>query len=1039
MVIRYRLLQAPGTVQEARYENVRIGTIPIMVGSSLCALRGRPARELGSCPFDQGGYFIVDGREKVVVAQERIAYNRLFITPAHDTERHVLEAQIQSVGEDDAFKKTVSFVVCTHQNTQHRNSVLVKIPDISEEVPVTMAFRALGVESDARILEYIGASEPGPVRDFLYYTLYDNKHNVYTQDDAVEHLRFHVRYGTTDHVRHIIANDFLRHTGPDLGAKALLLGRIVHRLVVTRLGSLPPDSRDRFTHKRLDTSGELVYQLFRDSYNMLRRHVRSKLEELYVGGGWAGRDDLREMLRPIDVPNVFDASIIDNMLKSSLKGNWALENDPEKAGIVQELNRVSFAGTQSHLRKTNTPMSRTIKLRQPRRLDPTQWGIACPLHSPDGPSIGLDKHLATLTHVTVDTPGAAMRQCLSDLGVTPSARASLRDLTSSGRVHLNDDLIGVHPSPAELATRIRLYRRNGLINAFTSVVVDAGGHDLRIYTHAGRLCRPLLVVDTERRQLLLEEAHLSGTWEQLFAGANTARRLADPGYVSAERMGLTDDELESRAAPLEFVDVEESFNTLVAMRPADIDARPLDRFTHCEIHPTTVLGMYVNSIPYANHNPAPRNVFSGAQGKQAIGVYATNFNERMDTDAYVLHYPQCPLVTTRYGVLTGSDRLPNGENLIVAIMSYTGYNQEDAVIVNRAALQRGMFNITHFKSFSESEVNEPARGRAIMFSNTHLLRDRAFQLRVQEANSHALDEHGMPRPGTRISEGDLMLGKLAVLTIDHGEGRRETRYVDQSRVADKTVEGIVDKVVVFKGEGGDRTARVRMREYRVPAVGDKVASRHSQKGVIGVVLPPEDMPFTAEGLVPDLIINPHAIPSRMTAAHLIECLVSKAGAAAAYRTDATAFEPVHLEDHLEALAARGMHRYGDEVLYSGFTGEQIRADVFIGPTFYFRLKHMVEDKINYRGRGPVATLTRQPVRGRAIEGGLRIGEMEKDVLLARGMTTFLREVYMDKSDGYGAVPYAFKLLTQELGSLGIALFQKKRAKNNGAHDNDAFF
>lgn len=1028
IVIRYRLLQAPGTTHEVMYDNVRIGTIPIMVGSSLCVLRGQPAaavRAMGGCPLDQGGYFIVDGREKVVVAQERIVYNRLFVTPAHDTERHVLEAQIQSAGEDDAFKKTVSFLVCTHGNTQHRNSILVRIPDTSEDVPVTVAFRALGVESDARILEHVGASEPGPMRDFLYYTLVDNRHRVYSQEDALEHLKQFVRYGTVEHVRHIVANDFLRNVGPDPRAKAVLLGRLVRRLVLTRLGSLPPDARDSFIHKRLDTSGELVYQLFRDSYNRLRRRVRGALETVYVGGGWAAREDLRGLLKPADVPDVFDPSIIDEMLRSSLKGNWGLENDPEKEGIVQEMNRVSFAGTQSHLRKMNTPMSRGIKLTQPRKLDPTQWGVACPVHSPDGASIGLDKHLATLTHVTIDTPSSALRECLEDLGCTPAERVGMHEINGQGRVHLNNDLVAVHPRPTELAARLRLYRRNGLISAFASVVVDPAGQDVHVFTHAGRMCRPLLVVDGARRRLALEEHHMEeGSWEAIFAGANAARGLHDPGYISPERLNLTDAELEARAAPVEFIDVEESFNVLIAMTASDLEARPLDRFTHCEIHPTTVLGLYANSIPYVNHNPAPRNVFSGAQGKQAIGVYATNFAGRMDTAAYVLHYPQRPLVTTRYGALTGSDRLPNGENVIVALMTQTGYNQEDAIIINRAAVERGMFNITHYASFSESEVTDPARGRTVMFANPHVLRDRAFDLRVREADPHAIDEHGMPKRHTRVVEGDVMIGKLAVLTSEASDGRRQVKYIDQSRVADKTVEGTVDRVVVFRGEGGDRTARVRMREFRAPTFGDKLASRHSQKGVIGLVMAPEDMPFTAGGLVPDIIINPHAIPSRMTAAHLLECLVSKAGAAAGYRTDATAYERPSLQDHGAALTARGLHRLGDEVMYNGQTGEQVTGAVFVGPTFYFRLKHMAADKINYRARGPVATMTRQPVRGRALDGGLRLGEMEKDVLLSRGLTSFLKEAFMDKSDAFKdgqgrIVPYAFKLLVQELASLGV--------------------
>lgn len=1025
VILRYRHLQAGGREQEVVLENVRIGTIPIMVGSVLCALHGQPpetVREMGSCPHDQGGFFIVDGKEKVVVAQERIVTNRLFVTPAHDETKFALEAQIQCTSEDDPFKKTVMFYVCSQQNTQHCNTILVRIPDVGEDVPVTVAFRALGVESDMRILEHIGAAEDGPLRDFLYYTLYDNRHGIYSQRDAMNYLKDLVRYKSVDHVRHIITNDFLRHTGPDLRAKAVVLGRLVRRLVLTRVGALPPNNRDSFTHKRLDTSGELVYQLFRDSYNQLRRNIRKTMEAMYVGGGWAARDDLRGLVKQTDIMTVFDASIMDGMFRASLKGNWGLENDPTKGGIVQELNRVSLAGTQSHMRKMNTPMSREIKLTQPRKLDTTQWGVACPVHSPDGGSIGLDKHLATLTHITIDTPTVAIMKCLVDLGCKPLERTSLHELLGdAGVVHLNNNLFGVHPRPAELAARLRLYRRNGLINAFTSVVTQ--GPEVHVFCHAGRMCRPLLVVG-EGRKLVLDDRHLAGTWDQMFAGLNSGRRLDDPGYVSPGELGVSDEDLADNAAPVEFIDIEEAFNTLIAMAPSDIAARPLDRFTHCEIHPTTMLGIYANSIPYAHHNPAPRNVFSGAQGKQAIGVYATNFNHRMDTASYVMHYPQRPLVTTRYNVLTGSDYMPNGENLIVALMTYTGYNQEDAIIVNRSSVERGMFNLTYFKSIAESEVNDMARGRTVLFCNPQSLKDRVIELRVRDANPDTVDEYGMPRPGAHIQQGDMILGKLGVTVTQVAGGGREVRYADQSVIADKTVEGVVDRVVVFKNEAGNRTAKVRMREFRAPAVGDKLASRHSQKGVIGVMLPREDMPFTADGVVPDIIINPHAIPTRMTAAHLLECLVSKAGAAGAYVTDATAFERHDVRSHGETLVARGMERHGNEVLYNGFTGEQISTDIFVGPTFYFRLKHMVEDKINYRSTGPVAAMTRQPIRGRADDGGLRLGEMERDVMLASGTAGFLKEAFLDKSDafpdGQGRVlPYAFKLMGQEIASMGI--------------------
>lgn len=1042
------------TAKSVVFRDVRVGTLPIMVRSCLCVLEGQPpamVREMGGCPYDQGGYFVVDGLEKVVISQERIVSNRLFMTlpdPEKADQKYSLEGQIQCTTEDDPFKKTIMFYV-NNAHQKQRNAVLVKITDITDTndvlLPVFLAFRAIGVESDRRILEYVVGDLADPanreVLDFLYFSAIDNPNDIYTQKAAIDHLKEFTRYKSPDHVRHILVNDFLRNTGHDMRRKAVFLGLLVNRLVRTQLGLLPLNNRDNFTHKRVDSSGVLMYNLFRDFYNHMRKDIRRQVERAYVLGAWYDKADISGMIKPSDVANVFNPRIIEDGLKAALKGRWPdVDKKPELAGIVQDLNRVSYVGYLSHVRRLNTPLARELKISGPRRLDTTQWGVTCPYQSPDGASIGLDKHLAVLAHITIDAGAGALRRCLLDLGCTAVDDAGIAAFHASTKVYLNNDVFALTAEPARLVDTLRLYRRNGAINAFTSVYWNYNTDDVYVFTHSGRLTRPLLVVrrdanaDGASADAILRDPG-EAAWHELFNGTNKKRQLYDERYAKPD--AATD--LVGLQARIEFIDVEESNNCLIAMTPdALVAAGPgggaAKAYTHCEIHPSTVLSLYTNTIPYGNHDQAPRIVFSGAQGKQAIGVYATNFNNRMDTMAYVLHYPQRPLVTTRYNRYCYNDVLPNGENLIVAIACFTGYNQEDAIIVNQSSVDRGMFNLTYFKSFIESETNDVMRGRSSVFCNPHELNDENIALK--RANVLTVDENGMPKLNAFIEEDDMLLGKLSIVTKTDN-GKRTVELRDASKRADKTIEGTIDRAIVFKDEKGELNTKVRMRTFRIPMLGDKMASRHGQKGVCGMLLTQENMPFTRDGVVPDIVINPHAFPTRMTIGHLMECIAAKAGALGGFVADGTIFEQQDMAGYGAVMAAHGYERHGNEVMYSGLTGEQMATDIFVGPTLYFRLKHQASDKINYRATGQVSTITRQPVRGRAVDGGLRIGEMERDCILSNGMSAFLKECFVDKSDsfqydytkmaGLGGkarqviMPYSMKQLMQEVWSLGIGM------------------
>ena len=562
---------------------------------------------------------------------------------------------------------------------------------------------------------------------------------------------------------------------------------------------------------------------------------------------------------------------------------------------------------------------------------------------------------------------------------------------------------------------------------------------INVLTDSGRCTRPLLLCEA-----LKSMPKNPSSWEELCVTAKP--RGSKIPSVEAMRKSV---------AVMEFIDVEESNTCMIAIDIASIEP---GRHTHCEIHPSTMFSVYSATIPLPNHNAAPRNVFSGAQGKQAIGVYATNYNRRIDTLGLILHYPQRSLVSTRYMEYLNVNKLPNGENLIVAIMSYSGYNQEDSIIVNRDSVKKGMFNLTYYTTHVANEwKNESAECR---FANPEDLSDLKF------ADYTKINQHGFPIVGSKIEQGDCIVGKIIKTTNETVIGDVKTDFWVEKKtrqeirsdcdIADKTTYGIVNQVAVFEnGDTDCRGVKVQLRQVREPELGDKMASRHGQKGVIGAIIPSHEMPFTKDGLVPDIIINPHAFPSRMTIGHLIECIMAKAGAVGGFYANGTAFENQNVSEMAgSVLAANGYESNGDEIMYNGMTGEQIACNIFIGPTYYFRLKHMVADKINFRADGKVVGLTQQPTKGRGNDGGLRMGEMETNAVLAHGISSFIKESMMERSDKYTLdvdgltgskddwgkkvqVPFSFKLLSQEMMTMSVEpIFVLDKDSNSDKYNDD---
>ncbi len=1069
-------------IYEKTFNNIKIGAIPIMLHSKLCVLNNQPKqvlREMGECVYDQGGYFIVEGKEKVIVAQERIATNRIFINKSKD-DKYSYHGLIRCTSQENPlFPKTINIYVYSDKPIKKKkaandessssededelpppedripNSIILELPYLSRPIPLFTLFRALGIESDQDILSHIVYDiddfTNNQVVEFLMASLIHGN-SRYTQREVLTYLTNLNSYKHIDKLRDILSNDLFPNVGQSFKKKAVFLGYIINELVKVCLGAKKESDRDSYIFKRVDISGFLIGNLFRDYYNQFKNKIRNKVDNEYFFGPLRGAKDISNLINNANIPYIFKSDIIEDGMRKSLKGNWGISetNKDVKQGLVQDLSRFSYIGSMSHLRRVNTPMDPTAKIVAPHRLHPSQWGIMCPCESPDGGSIGLLKNFAIMCHITFDTNVNNVLNCLKDHDIIDIQNASFEELNEYTKIFVNNNWVGIHPNAPVLYEKIKLLKRNARLHIFTSIAWDVINKKINIQTEAGRCCRPLLVV--ENGKLLIESYKKEIKWDDLIKNHNK------DVYVNSNDLS----DLKRNQAVIEFLDVEESNTLYIAMTPSELTTQ----HTHCEIHPSTIFSILTHQIPLVNHNQAPRCVFSGAQGKQAIGLYTTNFANRIDTMSYILHYPQRSLVTTRYKEYLNNNAMPNGENLIVAIATYSGYNMEDSIIFNKAAINRGSFNITYYKNLMELEEASKFDKESIRFGNPVILSKTKEVQNIKSANYTKLDENGFPLVNSFIKEGDAYIGKTKIKSefIEEsgdnifGNKVKKELYYDKSSVANKTLSGTVDKVFVYTNDQHLKVCKIRLRKFRTPELGDKLCSTIAQKGVIGMILPQEDMPFTKDGIVPDIIINPHAIPSRMTVGQLLECVLGKAAACMGTIVDATPFCNYDYSEIIDKLEKEYKYeRNANEILYSGYYGCQLSCDIFMGPTYYQRLKHMVADKMNYRKvdyitvnngikmhtmkAAPYEFLTRQPTHGRGSEGGLRIGNMELDSMQSHGVYQFINESMMERSDAFQyeldnethtilsrhdsqnvsliRTPYTFKLLTQEIMSMNI--------------------
>jgi DNA-directed RNA polymerase beta subunit len=1343
---------------------VNIGKMPIMLKSSVCVLtqnRHIQSAFTGECPFDCGGYFIIKGSEKTVLGQERAAENKIYVFDGKNSTKWSWCAEIKSVPDYKCISPKQIEMMIASKNNGFGHGLWINIPRMKAPIELFVVFRALGITSDKAICEYIlldiETERQTDLLNKLQASIYDA--NAYgTQEEALRYVSGYAAYTPIkmdtetgqkkkyEFTRDVLENDLFPHCTTK-AQKIHFLGYMAARLIHTSLGWIPTTDRDSYVNKRIELTGTLLNNLFRNYFNKLVKEMQKMTVREINQGSWRSTEDVENIINPTNIDKIIKSTTIENGIARALStGDFSIkQSNSSKVGVAQVLNRLTYVASLSHLRRINTPLEKSGELIEPRKLHSTTWGYLCltgevevllsdrmttkkikdmrdgdcvttvnpktlaeepseiyrwfakmpdrlmeitalngykikatPEHpflvydptndinlwkkteelvihdlllirdsdkngvfwkvpvtsvievppemvydfttysdnhsfiassyvssnclaeTPEGQSIGVVKNISFMTHITIPSNAASLYQCILPQVLRVDDVAERKELFGKAKVIINGCWVGVTDTPLELHRDILDKKLRGIINVYTSVVFDHQLCEIRVCNDGGRLARPLLrMVDGK-----------------ILATPDILRQ------VHCKELGWNDlmlSQLRSSAADavVEYIDPEEQNHVFVAMRPPPDDDPHYVRYTHSEIHPSTIFGVLASCIPFPEHNQAPRNTYQCAMAKQALGVYATNYDQRMDKTAYVLTYPSRPLVDTRLMNLIQLNQIPSGCQVHVAIMSHTGYNQEDSVLINQGAIDRGLFLTTIYHTEKDEDKN--------------IIRDQIIRCKpdpvrtkgVKFGNYGKLNAHGFIPENTRVENRDVLIAKIVPIKENRNDPTKIVKYEDQSKTFRTTEETYVDKNFTGRNGDGYNFAKVRVRILRKPVIGDKMASRAAQKGTIGNIIPECDMPFTKEGLRPDIIINPHCladdheiltdrgflawrqvqegcisgdlavagfdpasnqvvwerptafvlneakdqdmvhffhatygidllvtpdhdmyaetcddaqfvkctaasllpfaqgeeenlvkikaplcdfrldrrrnihsmryhgitwcvtmpsgfivtrragssepivtgqcIPSRMTIAQLKETLLGKVLIDLGLFGDGTSFTELGIPSIANELQKLGYESCGNELLYNGMTGQQLETSTFIGPVFYQRLKHMVNDKQHSRAIGPMVNLTRQPAEGRSRDGGFRVGEMERDVMLAHGMSHFCRERLYDSSDKYSVyvcnqcgmtaafndgkhrrtfakddftvhlcstcdnttdfsrveVPYAYKLLSQELQTINV--------------------
>ncbi|HZC49868.1 MAG TPA: DNA-directed RNA polymerase subunit B, partial [Nitrososphaeraceae archaeon] len=1002
-----------GRIIESRF--IHIGDMPVMVKSNVCILHNLPESkliELGEDPRDPGGYFVINGSERVIVGLEDLSYNKIIVDAEETAGTLTYKAKVYS--------SIVGYRAKLELIMKPDGSIVAKIPGSPVDIPLITLIRALGLESDKDIANAISFNEK--VQDELEPS-FEKVGEIITSRDAIVYISKRIAPGMLEEFQikraeTLLDWGLLPHLGKNpenRGEKALFLGEAANKLVELKLGWVDNDDKDHYGNKVIKFAGQMLADLFRTAFRNLIRDMKYQLER---SGQKRGINAVAAAVRP---------GIISDKLNNAIAtGNWGRG----RVGVTQLLDRTNYMSTISHLRRIQSPLSRSQPNFEARDLHTTHFGRICPAETPEGSNCGLVKNLALSAIISVSVSSSEIIEKLYELRVQhiDDADESLRQ--NGCRIFVDGKAIGYIEDGSQLANTLRVLRRNGKIHPhigiyFYSSLNANAAKRLYISCNSGRVLRPLAIVK-EGKSLMTSEVIEKINKKFL-------------SWIDLIYMGI-----------IELVDANEEENCFISIDLTSIDSST----THVEIYPPSILGIGASVIPYPEHNQSPRNTYESAMAKQSLGFSTPLMNASTYVRQHFMLYPQIPVVSTKAISLLGLDERPTGQNCIVAVLPFEGYNIEDAVVFNKSSVERGLAR-TFFYRVYEAEAKQYPGGMKDTFELPSADENiRGFR---GEKAYRLLEQDGAVMHEAIVSGGDILIGRTSPPRFieEYKEFEVKGPYRRDTSIGVRPSEnGVVDTVIMTQSVEGGKMYKIRVRDMRIPEIGDKFASRHGQKGVLGMLVNQEDLPYTEEGIVPDIMINPHAFPSRMTVGQFMESLGGKAAALRGKVVDGSAFLGEKLNDIKDVMEQYGFKYSGKEEMYDGRTGIKFPVEVYIGVVYYQKLHHMVADKIHSRARGQVQMLTKQPTEGRARGGGLRFGEMERDCLIAYGASMMLKDRLLEESDkaevnvcercgllsyydikqrryicrvcGDKAkistviIAYAFKLLLQEMMSLNIA-------------------
>ncbi|KAI7185892.1 DNA-directed RNA polymerase III subunit [Hortaea werneckii] len=989
-------------------KDILIGRMPMMLRSAKCVLNGRSESEMGllnECAVDPGGYFIVRGQEKVILVQEQLSKNRVIVESA----KGIIQASVTS---HTANVKTKSYVLTK------KGLIYLKHNSLNEDVPIVIALRAMGVQSDHEILLLAAGNDAAYQDEFAPNLEQAALEGVFTQEQALDFVASKLKpdrfptFGKATKTPKQQALDKLATTiiphvevkDMNFRPKALYIAFMTRRVLMCMHDPKLVDDRDYVGNKRLELAGQMLALLFEDLFKEFVRMIKTSMDKILKKPNPTAEFD------PINLIGQFESRITGGMERAISTGNWTLKRfRMDRAGVTHVLSRLSYISALGMMTRITSQFEKTRKVSGPRALQPSQFGMLCTSDTPEGEACGLVKNLALMTHITTSDEEEPVRRMVFILGAEDVTTSSGTEVYGAGAyiIFINGTPVALTRQPKQFLVAFRKFRRMGRISEFVSIYINHHHNGVHIATDEGRICRPLIVVEKGKSKV-------------------TTR------FLESLRKGTMDfDDALSRGI-VEYLDVNEENDSNIAVYEDAITQHT----THLEIEPFTILGAVAGLIPYPHHNQSPRNTYQCAMGKQAIGAIAYNQFTRIDTLLYLMVYPQKPMVSTRTIELIKYDKLPAGQNATVAVMSYSGYDIEDALVLNKASCDRGFGRCQVFK-----KISVPLKGYPNGYS------DRMSDRDMENPRHRKIGKDGIVEVGSEIEAGDMYMLKETPMNQTTAVNSAGQKWAPQHMSYKLPDPAYADKVCITTNEGNNTIMKIQTRQTRRPEIGDKFSSRHGQKGVCGLLAEQADMPFSDKGVTPDIIMNPHGFPSRMTVGKMLELVSGKAGVLEGKQEYGTPFGGSKVEDMGNALVRNGFSYTGKDFVTSGITGESLPAYVFFGPIYYQKLKHMVADKMHARSTGPRAILTRQPTEGRSRQGGLRLGEMERDCLIAYGASQLLLERLMLSSDahevdvcetcgmmGYNnwcqscqssrgvvkmTMPYAAKLLIQELMSMNV--------------------